>query len=97
MLTEKQFTQAVKKNMDPVCRVAVNYLRDPAAVEDVCQEVFLRLFRSGPVLRNWGCGEYRYKPEEIRMAGYRARTNLGPGSEGPAWLENGSAQINFYR
>ena len=52
MLTEKQFTQAVKKNMDTVCRVAVNYLRDPAAVEDVCQEVFLRLFRSGPVLRN---------------------------------------------
>ena len=83
--------------MDTVCRVAVNYLRDPAAVEDVCQEVFLRLFRGGPVLRNWGCGEYRYKPEEIRMAGYRARTNLGPGSEGPAWLENGSAQINFYR
>ena len=59
MLTEEQFTRAVKQNMDTVYRVAVNYLRDPAAAEDVCQEVFLRLFRSGPEFesedhcRNW--------------------------------------------
>ena len=59
MLTEEQFTRAVKQNMDTVYRVAVNYLRDPAAAEDVCQEVFLRLFRSSPEFeseehcRNW--------------------------------------------
>ena len=52
MLTEEQFTQAVKQNMDTVYRVALNYLRDPAAAEDVCQEVFLRLFRSKPDFEN---------------------------------------------
>jgi RNA polymerase sigma-70 factor (ECF subfamily) len=59
MLTEEQYTQAVKKNMDTVFRVAVNYLRDSETAEDVCQEVFLRLFRcrkdfSGEDhIRNW--------------------------------------------
>ena len=59
MLTEEEFTQAVKMNMDTVYRVAVNCLRDPAAAEDVCQEVFLRLYRRQPDLqdaqhcRNW--------------------------------------------
>ena len=59
MLTEEEFTQAVKMNMDTVYRVAVNCLRDPAAAEDVCQEVFLRLYRRQPELqdaqhcRNW--------------------------------------------
>ena len=59
MLTDEQFTRAVKQNMDAVYRVAVNYLRDPSSAEDVCQEVFLRLFRSKPDFesedhcRNW--------------------------------------------
>ena len=53
--------------------------------------------KNGPELWNWGYGEYLYKPEENWMAGYSARTNLGPGTEGPAWLENGRNQINFYR
>ena len=30
------------------------------------------------------------------MAGYSARTNLDPDSEGPAWLEKGKEQIHFY-
>ncbi|MBR1456835.1 MAG: sigma-70 family RNA polymerase sigma factor [Oscillospiraceae bacterium] len=33
-----------------VYRIALNYLRDAAAAEDVGQEVFLRLFRAGPEL-----------------------------------------------
>ncbi len=59
MLTEEEFTRAVKANMDAVYRVAVNYLRDPSTAEDVCQEVFLRLLRckkpfSGEEhIRNW--------------------------------------------
>ena len=48
MLTEESFTQTVKQYMDTVYRVALNYLRDPSAAEDVCQEVFLRLYRFGP-------------------------------------------------
>lgn len=48
MLTEEQFTQTVKQYMDTVYRVALNCLRDPSAAEDVCQEVFLRLYRAGP-------------------------------------------------
>ena len=34
MLTDEQFTRAVKQNMDAVYRVAVNYLRDPSSAED---------------------------------------------------------------
>ena len=52
--------------------------------------------KNGPELENWGYGEYLYKPEENWMAGYSARTNLDPDSEGPAWLEKGREQINFY-
>ena len=52
--------------------------------------------KNGPELENWGYGEYLYKPEENWMAGYSARTNLDPDSEGPAWLEKGKEQINFY-
>ncbi len=48
MLTEDRFTQTVKQHMDTVYRVALNCLRDPSAAEDVCQEVFLRLYRFGP-------------------------------------------------
>ena len=59
MLTEEQFNQAVTENMDTVYRIALNYLRDPSGAEDICQEVFLRLFRRQPELedkdhcRNW--------------------------------------------
>ena len=58
-MTEEIFTQTVKAYMDTIYRVALNYLRDPSAAEDVCQEVFLRLFRSGQSFefpehcRNW--------------------------------------------
>ncbi len=59
MLTNAQFTQAVRDHADTVYRIALNYLRDPAAAEDVSQEVFLRLLRSrgdfqSPAhLKNW--------------------------------------------
>ena len=58
-MTEEVFTQTVKKHMDMVYRIAVNYLGDPSAAEDICQEVFLRLYRSGKQFespeycRNW--------------------------------------------
>ena len=52
--------------------------------------------KNGPELENWGYGEYLYKPEEEWMAGYSARTNLGPDNEGPVWLEKGKDLINFY-
>ena len=48
MLTEEGFTRTVKQYMDTVYRAALNCLRDPAAAEDVCQQVFLRLYRFGP-------------------------------------------------
>ncbi len=48
MLTEERFSQMVKQYMDTVYRAALNYLRDPVAAEDVCQEVFIRLYRFGP-------------------------------------------------
>jgi len=59
MLTEEQYTRAVKANMDAVYRVAVNFLRNPTTAEDVCQETFLRLYRCRKEfagedhIRNW--------------------------------------------
>ena len=59
MLTDTQFTQAVEQYADMVYRIALNYLRDPAAAEDAGQEVFLRLLRSrgdfqgGAHLKHW--------------------------------------------
>ncbi|MBQ9250535.1 MAG: sigma-70 family RNA polymerase sigma factor [Oscillospiraceae bacterium] len=46
MLTDTQFTQAVEQYADMVYRIALNYLKDPAAAEDTGQEVFFRLLRS---------------------------------------------------
>ncbi len=46
MLTDEQFTRAVEQYADMVYRIALNYLKTPAAAEDTGQEVFLRLLRS---------------------------------------------------
>lgn len=59
MLTNEQFTQAVQTHADMVYRIALNYLKEPAAAEDAGQEVFLRLLRcrkafdSPEHLKNW--------------------------------------------
>lgn len=66
MLTEEKFTEAVKQYMDTVYRVALNYLRDGAAAEDVCQEVFLRLYRRAPELES---------PEHLRRWLIRVAVN----------------------
>lgn len=47
MLTEEKFTGAVERYMDTVYRLALSYMRDGSAAEDVTQEVFLRLLRGG--------------------------------------------------
>ena len=46
-MTHEQFTRAVGTHADTVYRVALHYTYSPSAAEDVVQEVFLRLFRSG--------------------------------------------------
>ena len=46
MQDREQFTRLTETYMDTVYRVALNYLRSPDQAEDICQEVFLRLFRT---------------------------------------------------
>ena len=45
MINEK-FTRLVMKYTDTVFRVALNIVKSPSVAEDVCQEVFLRLWKN---------------------------------------------------
>lgn len=46
-MTNEKFTRLVMKYTDTVFRVALNIVKSPsAAAEDVCQEVFLRLWKN---------------------------------------------------
>lgn len=59
MFTNEQYTFLVKKYIDMVYRIALNYLKNSADAEDICQNVFLKLltdkngFQSDEHLRNW--------------------------------------------
>ena len=59
MFTDEQYTCLVKKYIDMVFRVALNYLKNRADAEDICQDVFLKLlqqkkpFDSEEHLRSW--------------------------------------------
>ena len=59
MFTNEQYTCLVKKYIDMVYRIALNYLKNPADAEDVCQNVFMALlsqkkpFEGEEHLRNW--------------------------------------------
>lgn len=59
MFTNEQYTCLVKKYIDMVFRIALNYLKNSADAEDICQNVFLKLltertvFQSDEHLRNW--------------------------------------------
>ena len=45
MVTNEQFSCLVKKYIDTVFRVALNYTKQPADAEDITQNVFLALLR----------------------------------------------------
>lgn len=59
MFTNEQYTCLVKKHIDMVYRIALNYLKNKADAEDICQTVFLKLltektdFQNDDHLRNW--------------------------------------------
>lgn len=59
MFTDEQYTCLVKKYIDTVFRVALNYLKNRADAEDICQDVFLKLlqqkkpFQSEEHIRSW--------------------------------------------
>lgn len=59
MFTDEQYTVLVKKYIDMVFRIALNYLKNRADAEDICQNVFLKLltqkkpFDGEEHLRNW--------------------------------------------
>ena len=47
MLDEEQFTLYAKTYMDMVFRVALSYLKSPSDADDITQNVFLKLYRTG--------------------------------------------------
>ena len=50
MLDNEQYTRLVRRYIDTVFRVALNYLRSPADAEDVTQTVFEKLLREHKTL-----------------------------------------------
>ncbi len=59
MMTNEQFTDCVRRYLDTVFRVALNYLKSPSDAEDVTQNVFEKLlkakkpFESDSHIKNW--------------------------------------------
>lgn len=59
MINDEQFTRFVRRYIDTVFRVALNYLRNSADAEDITQTVFEKLlrekrqFESEEHVRNW--------------------------------------------
>lgn len=59
MMNDEQFTRLVRRYIDTVFRVALNYLRNPTDAEDITQTVFEKLlrekkdFESDDHVRNW--------------------------------------------
>ena len=45
MFTNEQFSYLVKKYIDTVFRIALNYTKNPSDAEDIAQDVFFALFR----------------------------------------------------
>ena len=52
MLDNEQYTRLVRRYIDTVFRVALNYLRSPADAEDVTQTVFEKLLREKKLFEN---------------------------------------------
>ncbi|WP_342439870.1 sigma-70 family RNA polymerase sigma factor [Paenibacillus sp. FSL L8-0436] len=46
--TEKYITEMVRKHSDMVLRLALAYVRNMADAQDICQDVFIRLFQHHP-------------------------------------------------
>ena len=59
MMNDEQFTRLVRRYIDTIFRVALNYLRNPADAEDITQTVFEKLLRerkdfdNDDHIRNW--------------------------------------------
>ena len=59
MMNSEQFTRLVRRYIDTVFRVALNYLRNPSDAEDITQTVFEKLlreekpFESEEHIRSW--------------------------------------------
>lgn len=52
MLNDEQFTRLVRRYIDTVFRVALNYLRNPDDAEDITQTVFEKLLREKKPFEN---------------------------------------------
>lgn len=59
MMNDEQFTRLVRRYLDTVFRVALNYLKNPADAEDITQTAFEKLlrerkpFENDEHVRNW--------------------------------------------
>lgn len=59
MMTNEEFTCLVRRYIDTVYRVAVNYIKSPADAEDITQNVFMKLlqekrtFESEDHVKHW--------------------------------------------
>lgn len=74
-MTKEEFTRLALSYTDMVFRIAINMLKSPSAADDVCQEVFLRLWKSGKIFQS----EDHAKNWIIRVAINESKRSIASG------------------
>lgn len=101
MFTNEQYTCVVKKYIDTVFRIALNYLKNKADAEDICQNVFLKLltqkkpFDSEEHLRNWLVRVTINECKSLLRSPWHSRESLEEAVLPPSAFQDGRGDL-FY-
>ena len=101
MFTDEQYTCLVKKYIDTVFRVALNYLKIRADAEDVCQNVFCKLlqqkkpFESEEHIRSWLIRVCINECKNILRSPWHRRENLEDHTPQLVFTKDGRGELYY--
>ena len=101
MFTDEQYTCVVKKYIDMVFRIALNYLKNKADAEDICQNVFLKLltqkktFDSEEHLRNWLVRVTINECKSLLRSPWHSRESLEDTQLPPSSFQDGKGALYY--